>query len=46
MDPQQPVSYNSSPAGGGKSLIVNILLVILLIAALAFGGWAYSQMKS
>jgi hypothetical protein len=46
MDPQQPVSYNSSRAGGGKSLIVNILLVILLIAALAFGGWAYSQMKS
>lgn len=46
MDPQQPVSYNSSPSSAGKNLIIMVLLVILLIASLAFGGWAYSQMKS
>ena len=46
MNPQQPVSYNSSPSSGGKNLIIVVLLVILLIASLGFGGWAYSQMQS
>jgi predicted lipid-binding transport protein (Tim44 family) len=47
MNPQQPggpVSYNSG-ARSGKSILITILLAILLIAALAFGGWAYSQMR-
>lgn len=46
MNPQQPVSYNSSPSGSSKNLFIIILLVILLVASLAFGGWAYSQMQS
>jgi hypothetical protein len=46
MNPQQPVSYNSSPSSGSKNLVIYVLLIILLIVSLAFGGWAYSQMKS
>lgn len=47
MNPQQsgPVSYNSQ-SGSGKGVFVTVLLVILLVASLAFGGWAYSQMRS
>jgi hypothetical protein len=46
--PGQPVSYNSynSGSGGAKNLIIIFLLVILLVASLGFGGWAYSQMQS
>ena len=47
MNPQQPggpVSYNSG-ARSGKNLLVAIVLVVLLIAALAFGGWSFSQMR-
>ncbi len=45
MNPQQPVSYNSS-GGGGRHILLPALLVVLLVASLAFGGWAYSQMQS
>lgn len=41
----QPVSYNYSPGGGSKNLVL-VLLVVLLVASLGFGGWAYSQMQS
>ncbi|MBX4201447.1 hypothetical protein KW803_00925 [Candidatus Saccharibacteria bacterium] len=47
MNPQQapaPVSYNSG-SGRGKSILVTGILVVLLIAALAFGGWAFTQMQ-
>src|SRR5690348_6967522 len=47
MNPQQPggpVSNNSS-SNSGKSILLPILLVVLLIIALAFGGWAFSQMR-
>jgi hypothetical protein len=47
MNPQQPggpVSYNSGQRSG-KSLLLTIALVLLLIASLAFGGWAFSQMS-
>jgi hypothetical protein len=46
MNPEQPVSYNSSNpiSGGVKNIIVIVVLVILLAASLGFGGWAYSQM--
>ena len=47
MNPQQPVSYSSyGAARNGKNTLIIILLVILLAASLAFGGWAYSQMQS
>jgi hypothetical protein len=48
MNPEQPVSYNSSNpiSGGVKNIIVIVVLVILLAASLGFGGWAYSQMLS
>ena len=46
MDPQQPVSFNSVKGSrGGRGLITTIVLVILLIASLAFGGWAFSKMQ-
>lgn len=47
MNPEQPVSYNSSspsPGGGAKNVFIIVILVVLLAAALGFGGWAYSQM--
>jgi hypothetical protein len=47
MNPQQPggpVSYNSG-SRSGKSVLLTIVLIILLIASLAFGGWAFSQMS-
>ncbi len=49
MNPQQPgdpMSYNSgSTRGGGGHTIIIILLVLLLVGALAFGGWAFTQMS-
>jgi len=44
MEPQQPVSYNSSPSGG-KSIITTVVLAILLIIALVFGGWSFMKMQ-
>ena len=47
MNPEtasQPVSYNSNP-GKGKSMLLTIALVVLLIGALVFGGWAFMQMQ-
>jgi hypothetical protein len=44
MNPQQPVSYNSSSGGGGRTL-TTVILSLLLVAALAFGGWAFSKMQ-
>jgi hypothetical protein len=42
MNPNEPVSYNSSPRGG-RGILLTIVLVILLIAALGFGGYEFSQ---
>lgn len=46
MNPQQPgpVSYNSAPSGG-KSIFTTIILVVLLILSLIFGGWAFTKMQ-
>src|SRR5438105_635789 len=44
MDPQQPVSYNSNPRGG-RSILTTVILIVLLVATLAFGGWAFSKMQ-
>jgi hypothetical protein len=44
MNPQQPVSYNSN-AGGGRSILTTVVLVALLVASLAFGGWAFKNMQ-
>lgn len=46
MNPQQtgPVSYNSAPHGS-KSILTTVLLSLALVAALAFGGWAFSKMQ-
>lgn len=44
MNPNEPVSYNSS-AGGGRRILTTVILVVLLIASLGFGGWAYAQMQ-
>lgn len=44
QQPNQPVSYNSANPGGAKNSIVLIFLVLLLVAALIFGGWAYAKM--
>jgi len=46
MNPEQPsppVSYNSQP-GSSKNTFIIVVLVVLLVAALGFGGWAYSKM--
>jgi cytoskeletal protein RodZ len=43
--PTQPVSYNSSPGAGRKNLLTTVILVLLLVAALGFGGWAFSKMQ-
>jgi uncharacterized protein HemX len=42
MNPNEPVSYNSSPRGG-RGILLTIGLAILLIAALGFGGYEFSQ---
>src|SRR6266576_1174967 len=44
QQPDQPVSYNSS-GRSGKSIMSTAILIILLIAALAFGGWSFSKMQ-
>jgi hypothetical protein len=47
MNPQQPsgpVSY-SSGSRSGRSVALTIGLALLLIASLAFGFWAFSQMR-
>jgi hypothetical protein len=46
MNPQQPgpVSYNST-SSGAKNILTTIVLVLLLVAALVFGGWAFSKMQ-
>lgn len=47
MNPSQPVSYNSAPSDGGrKHSVIIVILAVLLIGCLIFGGWAYSQMQS
>ncbi len=45
MDSQEPVSYNSSQPIGRRTS-TTVILVILLIASLVFGGWAFSKMHS
>src|SRR6266404_893928 len=47
MNPQQtpePVSYNS---GGGqkRNLLFTVVLVLLLVGSLVFGGWAFKNMQ-
>jgi hypothetical protein len=46
MDPQtsQPVSYNSG-SDGRKNLLTTVVLTILLVISLIFGGWAFSKMQ-
>lgn len=46
MDPQSggPVSYNSI-SGTGSGTLIKIILGLLLLVALVFGGWAFSQMQ-
>lgn len=47
MNPQQPttpVSYNSG-GSSKKGLFTTIVLVVLLIASLAFGAWAFKNMQ-
>jgi hypothetical protein len=46
MNPQQPapVSYNSG-GSTGRNILMTIVLVLLLIGALAFGGWAFKNMQ-
>lgn len=44
MNPNEPVSYNSS-AAGGRRILTAVILVILLVASLGFGGWAYTKMQ-
>ncbi|HET7827754.1 MAG TPA: hypothetical protein VFK97_02720 [Candidatus Saccharimonadales bacterium] len=46
MNPNQPVSYNSSPVDSKRSPLIITVLIILLVTALAFGGWAYSQRQT
>ena len=47
MNPSQPVSYNSAPSSGGhKHSVIIVILAVLLVGSLIFGGWAYSQMQS
>jgi hypothetical protein len=46
MNPQQtggPVSYNSG--SGRRGSIVTIVLAVLLVVAVIFGGWAFSKMN-
>jgi hypothetical protein len=42
MDPQPSASAQYSPSGGSKHILTIIILVVLLIASLAFGYWAFS----
>lgn len=47
MNPQQtggPVSFSSS-SGGRGSVLTTVVLAVLLVAALVFGGWAFSKMS-
>lgn len=46
MNPQQtgPVSYNSA-SGDKKSILSTVVLVVLLVFALGFGGWAFKNMR-
>jgi hypothetical protein len=45
MNPQtsQPVSYNSG--GQSRGNLLTVVLALLLVAALVFGGWAFSKMR-
>lgn len=49
MNPEQssgPVSYNSSPSiGSGRGIMATVILAVLLVASLTFGGWAFSKMQ-
>jgi hypothetical protein len=46
MDPQtsQPVSFNSG-AGPRRNLLFTVLLAVLLVISLVFGGWAFKNMR-
>jgi hypothetical protein len=44
QQPSQPVSYNSG-SGRGRSILFTVILVLLLVGALAFGGWAFKNMQ-
>lgn len=39
----EPTAYEAS--GRGRKILVIVVLAILLVAALGFGGWAYSKMQ-
>jgi uncharacterized protein HemX len=42
----QPVSYNSgNSSSGGRHLLPIVILSVLLLAAIGFGGWAFMQMQ-
>lgn len=47
MNPQTgpPVAYNSS-VGGNRSAIITIILALLLVVSIVFGGWAFSKMQN
>ena len=44
QQPYQPVSYNSG-SGRGKSIIFTVVMVLLLVGSLIFGGWAFKNMQ-
>ena len=45
MNPNQPMSYNSGP-GQARGSLLTVVLVILLVLSLVFGGWAFTKMQS
>ena len=49
MNPQTggPVSYNSGPGGGqSRGTLFTVVLAVLLVLSLVFGGWAFAKMQS
>jgi hypothetical protein len=44
QQPSQPVSYNSS-SGRGRNILFTVVMVLLLVGSLVFGGWAFKNMQ-